>query len=318
MRGRRQRAIDRALCGIASPRDVDLVVGALRGDAALRRDYDRAVSAMRVLEHTQLASTQSATRVLASTEIDWVERMLEADGTLGATARAAAPKWWFIAASVGAAAAGVLLLTPRSPMPPEADDLVARGGPRAEGLALSALCDRDAGRSGVPALTEVAEGRCAVDATLGFAVRVDGRHRGGDHLVLFGIGAGGDVQYYLPTPDQPSVAIVTRDAWTPLQRAVRLAVNHAPGGLRVYAALVERPPTVDDVDAAAEFLRTAADDEQTPWIERLGSAHPWTAQCPDGRCSSAQLDLWLDPGSPVPESPTPESPTPGSPTPRSP
>lgn len=288
MKGRRQRAIDRALCGLASSRDVDLVMGTLRSNETLRRGYDRSVAAMRMLEGSELASI----------EIDWVERMLEADGTFGAAAPEPSTKWWWIAATVGTAAAGVLLLAPRPPEPLGNDALAVRGGARAEGLALSVLCDRQPDRGRAPALSEVSEGRCGLDQTIGFAVRVDGTHRGGDHLVLFGVGANGDVQYYLPTPDEPAVAIVTRDRWTPLQRAVRLGVNHVPGDLRVYAALLDRPPSITDVDAAAAILRTAGDDEQTSWIDRLGSAHAWTAQCPDGRCSSAQLDLWIEPRTP--------------------
>jgi hypothetical protein len=272
------------LCGLASAHDVDRVVGALRSDERLRRAYDRGVAALRLLENAEIAST----------EIDWVERMLEADGTLGAPAPEVSPKWWWVAAAVGAAAAGVLVLAPRTSAPVPDETFTPRGGPRAEGLALSALCDRDASGGRTPALVEVSDGRCAIDATLGFAVRVDARHRGGAHLVLFGVDGAGDVQYYLPTPDEASVAIVARDRWTPLQRAVRLDVNHGPGALRVYAALLDRPPTVADVDDAAAVLRAAPDDEQTAWIDRLGSSHPWTAQCPEQRCSSARLDLWID------------------------
>jgi hypothetical protein len=287
---RRARSVDRALTGVAAPAEVGGLIAALRDDAAARASYDRGARAMRALER----------RPVAQTEIDWVERRLEADGILDAAAAgdAAVRPWswaraWWIGASVLAAAAAVLALRPPAP-DRRGDDglLVPRGAgdPRAGWLGLSVLCD-PTGRGAAP-LTEVAGGTCPGDGTLAFAVRVDARHRGAEHLVVFGIDARGEVQYYVPTPDAGAPVVARRDVWTSLDRAVRLPVNHPAGRVRVFAALLPHPASIDDVDAAATAL--VGRDDETPWLDRLGPAHPLLADCGVAECIGAQLEFRVE------------------------
>lgn len=285
---RRARSVDRALTGVAAPAEVRGLLAALRDDATARAGYDRGARAMRALER----------RAVAQTEIDWVERRLEADGILDAVAADAAVRpwsWaraWWIGASVLAAAAAVLALRP--PAPDRGDDglLVPRGAgdPRAGWLGLSVLCD-PTGR-GVAPLTEVAGGSCPGDGTLAFAVRVDARHRGAEHLVVFGIDTRGEVQYYVPTPDGGASVVARRDVWTSLDRAVRLPVNHPAGRVRVFAALLPHPASIDDIDAAAAAL--VGRDDETPWLDRLGPAHPLLADCGVAECIGAQLEFRVE------------------------
>jgi hypothetical protein len=290
---RRARSIDRALTGVAAPAEVRGLVAALRDDAATRAGYDRGARAMRALER----------RAVAQVEIDWVERRLEADGILDAAAArdaaaAAGRSWswaraWWIGASVLAAAAAVLALRP--PAPDRGGDdglLVPRGAgdPRAGWLGLSVLCD-PTGRGAAP-LTEVAGGSCPGDGTLAFAVRVDARHRGAEHLVVFGIDARGEVQYYVPTPDARAPVVARRDVWTSLDRAVRLPVNHPAGRVWVFAALLPHPASIDDIDAAAAAL--VGRDDETPWLDRLGPAHPLLADCGVAECIGAQLEFRVE------------------------
>ncbi|MBL8945191.1 MAG: hypothetical protein JNK45_18640 [Myxococcales bacterium] len=294
MRAGRRRGLDRALTGTIEPGEVRGLIAALREDAAARASYDRGARAMRALER----------RSVAQTELDWVERRLEADGLLDAGAGDRAPgrawSWargWWIGASVLAAAAAVLALRP--PAPGDGGDglLAPRGAadPRAGWLALSVLCD-PTGRGDVP-LAEVAGGSCPGDGTLAFAVRVDARHRGAEHLVVFGIDARGDVQYYLPTPDVAAPVVARRDVWTSLDRAVRLPVNHPAGRVRVFAALLPHPASIDDVDAAAAVLATSSTrrDDETPWLDRLGPAHPLLADCGVAECLGAELEFRVEP-----------------------
>lgn len=286
----RHRAIDRALVGSARAADVVGLVAALRDDARLRVAYDRGVLAMRTLEGADVAEV----------ELDWVERRLEADGTLGGAAEPSRTRWWWIGSAALAAALAVVALRP--PVPPVIDDdpLQARGhdDPRAGWFALSVLCDD--GRGPPAALGEVGGGTCPHGGTLAFSVRIDGRYRGATNLVIFGIDGDDTVQYYLPTPDQAAGAMTQRDQWIPLDRAVRLSVHHRPGPVRVYAALLPRPATIEAVDAAAAALVAAgarAGDER-PWLERLGPTHPLLVDCAPPGCLGAELDLRIEADTP--------------------
>lgn len=284
----RNRRMDRALCGRAEAGDVRGLVAALRDDPKLRATYDRGAQVMRTLERASVAAV----------ELDWVERWLEADGTLtGAAPIAAQSRWWWIAGAVLAAGAAVVALRPVSPGITDLDDpLRAKGvnaGPQAGWLGLSVLCD---GGHGPTALVDIASATCPADASVGFALRVDARHHGGDHLALFGVDGDGGVQYYLPTPDQPSITLTGRDAWVSLDRAVRLAVNHPPGRVRVYAALLPHAPRIEAIEQAAATLARMPDvgDDERPWLDRLGPGHALFADCVFGRCLGAELEFRIE------------------------
>lgn len=284
--------LERALTGRAHANDVGKLVAGLRDDPGLRAAYDRGALAMRTLEGAAIAEV----------EIDWVERWLEADGTLGGAPQTTSPRWlrdhlWVWVAALAAGAA-VLALRPPTPPSDRDDELQPRGlsaHPQAGWLGVSVLCD--GGRGPQAPLEESAV--CPIDASIGFAVRVDARHHGGEHFVLFGVDERGDLQYYLPTPDTPAPTLLDRDRWIPLSRAVRLSVNHTPGRVRVFAGMLAHPPTLDALEDAARVLARDPGDDETPWIERLGAGHRLVADCAFGRCLGAEREFRVDAATPV-------------------
>jgi hypothetical protein len=282
--------LERALTGHAQARDVGKLVAGLRDDPRLRAAYDRGALAMRTLERAAVSEV----------EIDWVERWLEADGTLGSAAAPTPTRWLWIGVAALAAGAAVLALRPAAPGGEPDDPLQARGmhgHPQAGWLAVSVLCDD--GRGAETALVEASS--CSIDASIGFATRIDARHHGGEHFVLFGVDEGGELQYYLPTPDVAAPTLLARDRWIPLDRAVRLRVNHRPGRVRVFAGMLAHPPTLDALeDAAAALAREPASaGDEIPWIERLGPGHRLTADCAFGRCLGAELEFRVDAATPT-------------------
>ena len=285
--GRRGR-IERALTGRADAGDVGKLIADLRDDPRMRAEYDRGALAMRTLERAAVAEV----------EIDLIERWLEADGTLDGAPEVAAPtRWLWIGVAALAAGAAVLALRPPTPVGEPNDGLQPRGmhgHPQAGWLGVSVLCD---GGHGSHALDE--SSTCPIDASIGFAIRIDARHHGGEHFVLFGVDEHGELQYYLPTPDASAPTLVDRDRWIPLGRAVRLSVNHTPGRVRVFAGLLAHPPTLDALEQAAATLARDRGDDENPWIERLGPGHRLVADCAFGRCLGAELEFRVDAATPV-------------------
>ncbi|MFO0636371.1 MAG: hypothetical protein U0168_26370 [Nannocystaceae bacterium] len=249
----------------------------LSHDGPARARYDRAIAAMRLLERSDVAEV----------ELDVVERWLAADGVFAP--RPAARRWPVLLTGVLAAAAAVLWLRR---LPPDAshDGFQPRGAGQATALSLQLLCDH--GGAAAPRV-EAARGRCPRDGTLAFAVRLDPHHAGGRAIVLFGVDAAGEVQYYLPNPDDAAVPALEPGTWQPLSRAVRLDVNHVAGPLQVYAAALPAAPTLDAVDAAAAALRrrVGRDDDDRPWSARLPAQAELLAGCGGDRCAFAQADL---------------------------
>ncbi|MBX7084029.1 MAG: hypothetical protein K1X88_32775 [Nannocystaceae bacterium] len=249
----------------------------LAHDDAARARYDRAIAAMRLLERSDVAEV----------ELELVERWLAADGVFAP--QTATRRWPLLLTSVLAAAAAVLWL--RGAPPRHAgDEFTPRGPGDATPLSLQLLCDdgRDAGPR-----VEAAQGRCPRDGTLAFAVRLEPRHDGGRVVVLFGLDAAGEVQYYVPNPDDAAVPAIEPGRWQPLSRAVRLEVNHVAGPLRIYAAALPAAPTLDAIDAAATALRrrVGSDDDDRPWSARLPAQAELLAGCGADRCAFAQADL---------------------------
>lgn len=279
----RRPAVDRAALGELGDRQVQRLFAQLRDAPSVRREFDRNIAALRVLEHAEVAEV----------EIDLVERWLAADGVLVADAAPVARAWPLALAATFAAAAAVWLLRPVTPSQPD-DGFGVKGGASDGRLALQLLCDDH--RRATPSVDE-RRGHCPLSGTLAFAVRVDARHRGGEALVVFGVDDHGDVQYYVPTPDDAAEAVAPwrRDAWQPLARAVTLAVNHRSGGVRVYAALLPAVPSFAAIDeAAAALARNAAPIEDRPWSDRLPHDATLLRGCEAERCAFASSELVID------------------------
>jgi hypothetical protein len=297
-----RRLLERELISGIGVRRRRALIERLRGNAEQRRGWDRAIAAFRVLER----------REVSRFEIDQVERWLFEDlGEQGVVAPTR-PRWrwsWLLAsvATVASAASVLLWLDARSPGESEwttatgsSDELVARGDARfARPLALELVC-------GQPVRSAATRG-CSLDETLGFSVRLGAETltpelesalaRAPLSVSTFGLAEDGSVLYYLPTPDEPAGTRLTLGApWQPLPFSVRLAVNHAPGRVRVFALASDRPASVADVDrlAAALASQPIADLDDPPWHLRLGPA--LASLCPQpARCASAETLLSIDP-----------------------
>ncbi|MCA9648526.1 MAG: hypothetical protein H6712_03310 [Myxococcales bacterium] len=286
---RLDRWIERELISGLPPRKRARLHEQLRRDPQARARYDRAVSALRVLE---------GDGDLAPSELDLVGRWLadELDPE-GAEPRAeGARRWWPAMMTVLAAALVLLWAGPlqqaSAPWWEGRDDgWQARGAASTGRLALEALCVAE----GVDAPSRRARAReCTRRDLMGFAYRVETGIDG--QLTLFGVDADGDPMFYLPTPVDPSTPAVVAGRWRALKIAVRLSVNHATGPLRVYALVSPTAATADEVRGWAEQLagQPAAGSGDAPWIERV-STESLARACPTlARCQAAELAFTID------------------------
>ncbi|PRQ08315.1 hypothetical protein [Enhygromyxa salina] len=301
-----RRVIERELVDGLRPGRRRALVERLRGNARERRGWDRAIAALRVLEQ----------RPVSRAEIDQVERWLfddlAAEGVVEAAPIGRGRGWTWLGATVATLATAATLLwwvgaDERGPAISAGDagevgetgELASRGRhPIARPLGLEPVC-------GTPPRPASDRG-CELDELLGFSVRLgdealDPRAAASLvaaplHLSVFGIAEDGEVRYYLPNPDArelPALAVTNR--WAALPVSVRLAVNHGPGRVRVFALASELQPSTADIDrlaaALAEQPRASVDD--LPWHLRLEAAE-LAPLCRDlDRCASAETEFLL-------------------------
>jgi hypothetical protein len=297
-----RRLLERELVSGIGTRRRRALIERLRGNAEQRRGWDKAIAAFRVLER----------REVSRFEIDQVERWLFEDlGEQGVVAPTRPRRRWSWllagAATIASAAAVLLWLDARSPdqtsesTSDATDELVARGDARfARPLALELVC-------GQPVRSAATRG-CSLDETLGFSMRLGAETltpelesalaRAPLSVSTFGLAEDGRLLYYLPTPDEPTRVRLTLGApWQPLPFSVRLAVNHAPGRVRVFALASEHPASVTDIDrlAAALASQPIADLDDPPWHLRVPSS-ALASLCPQpSRCASAETLLSIAP-----------------------
>lgn len=285
---RLDRWIERELLGGLPPRKRARLHEQLRQDPAARARYDRAVCALRVLEGDD---------ELAPTELDVVGRWLADDWGEPASSEDAAGARRFWPAVVAALAAAMVLLWvgPARQLDDRwwegrADGWQARGAASTGALAMEALCVADQ-----PDLRgEPARARdCSRRDLMGFAYRAEQGIAG--RITLFGIDADGDPMYYAPTPVDPEVPAIEAGRWRALPLAVRLAVNHAAGRLRIYALVSPSPARADEVEdwAAQLASQPAAGPGDEPWIERV-DPEGLARVCPTlADCQAAELALTI-------------------------
>jgi hypothetical protein len=294
-----RRLLERELIAGIGARRRRALIERLRGNAAQRRGWDRAIAAFRVLER----------REVSRFEIDQVERWLFEDlGEQGVLAPVRPRFRWAWLGGVAAtllSAAALLMWIDADPAldgaSVEQDELVPRGGDRfARPLAIELMC-------GQPVRSAVTRG-CSIDETLGFSLRLgaDGLApetasalgRAPMHVSTFGLAEDGSLLYYLPTPDEPASATATLGApWRSLPFSVRLSINHAPGRVRVFALASERPADIADIEHLAAALRPQpiATIDDPPWHLRLPDA-ALASLCPQPlRCASAETVLTITP-----------------------
>lgn len=276
------KTIERALLGELDADARRALQVRLRGDIGLRRAWDTAIEAMRVLENDAAVSEAE----LALVE-GWV--LDDVPGQAPASARG----WPRISVLFALAAAllAIVLVAPR-PIATEQAPLRARGMSAPGHLTVQALCGPD--DAPAEALAGGAEPRCRADDVLGFAyfVQPDAHGR---RLTLFGVDADGDPMYYAPTPVDDAAIDVELGRWAAVDAGVKLSVNHAEGPLRIYAVLAPRAATVDEVRALAADLASlpAARVGDPPWPQRLGRP-TLDGLCPAaGDCDAVELRLWI-------------------------
>jgi hypothetical protein len=265
-----RRLIDAVILGELAAPQWERLRGHLRGCDPCRERYNRAVLAERMLHGGPAA--------LAAPSPPELERI---GASLFAAADARRPAWqraraWLasprhLGAVVAAAAAIALVpLVARapSPAPSPSSDFQARGGaPTLERAAgLRAFClegERVTAldpKSGVPA--------CDRSSNLKLTVS---NHGEWTRVFLVGIDDAHALKWYAPRPpESESVeAPAGPDAIdAPVGAAVRLAVNHAPGPVRIFALFSDKPVHAAEVEAAAAALERrgarAADAETLP------------------------------------------------------
>ncbi|HET6584288.1 MAG TPA: hypothetical protein VFG69_12585 [Nannocystaceae bacterium] len=282
MRARTRRELERGLLGRLAPAARRRLHDRLRSDADARAVYDRAAAALRAME---------GRREPADYEVDLVEQWLREDRVIADAVAPANPRWrglWILAAVLSAAAL-VLVLRPRGSITSTADDFGMKGPDRSAPFAIEVLC----ADPGDVAVRPASDG-CALAGTLSFAYRVEADWTGGATLVLFGVDAEGGALYYVPTPDT-TAPTVAAGRWYSLDRAVRLAVNHRPGRVRVFGLLTDAAPDLDEIDETAALLHALAPAVvgDPPWHERLGGGAIASACARTQTCASAELDLWI-------------------------
>jgi hypothetical protein len=288
--GQLRRAVERELNVGLAPWRRRALIERLRGNATERRGWDRVIAAIRVLEN------KSVSRF----EIDQVERWLFEDladeGVVVEPARRRRGWAWLGATLATIATAATLVWWIGKPQVPEQDELVARGQSHARPLALEPVC-------GEPPRPARDRG-CELDELLGFSVRLGTEALERDaalaltsarlHLSLFGVAEDGRVLYYLPTPVDPSLPeLAAASRWRPLPLSIRLAVNHEPGRVRVFALASEVAPTVTDIDrlASALHVQPRATVDDPPWHQRLDRAALGELCGELARCASAEAEF---------------------------
>jgi len=272
-----RRQVEQAALGELPQRHWPELASRLRSDAGLRRQYDQAVSALRVLEGDP---------AVAQFEIDWVGAWLVADIEGEAAEVASSAGWvatwrtWFSLGLAATAAVLVAVLGGITAPPPQDDYRGVKGSSQRRPLAIDVLCGSEdvVALVGGDALVSAEASGCAATDTLAFSYRVRGTQ--GGVLSLFGIDGEGDPMYYFPTPDDSTTIMVKPGEWRAVGVGVHLQTNHSPGVTRVFGLLSTEPPTTAQIDAIAAALTEAGPaTDAAPWTTRIDRSL-WTPLCP--------------------------------------
>ncbi|MBW2704572.1 MAG: caspase family protein [Deltaproteobacteria bacterium] len=126
--------------------------------------------------------------------------------------------------------------------------------------------------------------RCALNENLAFAVLPIGNAR---HVALFGIDEAGQILWYTPTPTQAASHLLQpSDRPMPIERTVRLDVNHRPGDYRVWALFSNEALRFDRVQKMAQTV--AEGGEFACWNKQA----VFVAACHGSRAMKS-LPLWV-------------------------
>ena len=255
-----RRLAERALTGPVSPRAHRRLARALDGSESDRKAYHQLARLMGQLEGRQEEDALTTAQR---------ERILAAVTPRSAEGRPAHAIGWPLRylAPVAALLLVTLLLLPR----PEGPELQSRGSARlaAEGhLGLEVTCFRDGKPVAPPDRTSRLDARCRLDDELQLTLT----HTAGfEQLLVLGLQEGARQEgarrtWYFPVPPDGRSGAVPRDvAQEPLGQAIRLAVNHRPGPLRLFAVFSHSTLQADQLLA---WLETIPDDQTVNGLTR--------------------------------------------------
>lgn len=274
------RFVDRYLVDELPTRHHEAMFEHLRACESCRTHYDRSVHALRLFEGQPDFGPAELDRVMA--------RLLGPAPSRPAPARAWLRQWQTWAGTLTTAAAVATLVLWIRPDGADPDTgFVAKGSDDDTAFGVQTMC-------GEP--LRAADDGCRLDETMTFAYWVDRDLATDRHVVLFGVDAAGDVLYYAPTPVDPPL-IASRGAWEPAEFAVRLAVNHQAGPVRIYGLLPPPNvvPSIEDIDrwAAALADQSSARPGDEPWFLRVASEHIHHTCPDDDACQSVELSILL-------------------------
>jgi hypothetical protein len=267
--------MDRLLLGDLPPRKMRKLSGHLAGCAACQQRYNRVVLACRLLEGGPRALT-----VPSEGELRRVgDEVLRRARLVPDTAPSRRGLWRWIAAGATAAVALAIAAPlalhhsrPASravggrsgPTQEFSTELQPRGGSgaAAPSVGLRAFCIRKV--DGLPQVTGLAPAlpgeagpltACRLDDVLKFAYT---NRSDLGFLFILGVDDKYRIKWYEPHPPQRASVAARRDAVDePLPRAVRLAVNHQGGQLRLFALFSAQPLSASAVERAVERARAA-------------------------------------------------------------
>ncbi len=258
---------------------------ALRGQQGVKAYYDRAMLAERMLsggpealfDPSPAQLTRLESSVLDRVEVEAKQRAV----TEKAKSRTGVFGWIAGLVAVGAAVLITLpmVLKESKPQPTfsarlEPAEFQARGAPAKHGklVGLRVFCiDKqstppvrelvaDAAQASTSAKVTSSVPSCSLRATLRFAYTNRSEL---SKLFLVGVDAASRPLWYAPVPPGHESIDVVKGVDKALPRAVRLAVNHKPGLMRVYAVFSKKALISKDVRAAITKLKKGSATSQT-------------------------------------------------------
>lgn len=282
-RARIRRMMRQACLGELPARRWDRLRAELLAHDGLRREYDAMAAAVRCLEDRAVAQGEQRLVETVLLGPDPAEPSTPTSRTIG----------WGIGVAAAAAFTLALVVLPNGAGLGNArsdDGFTARGVPLSPALGLMLVCG---GSDATPeALVDASPNGCGIEEvmTLAYRLPTDGELERG-YLSAFGLAQDGTLLHYAPTPTEPEPLSVSSTQFVASEVSVRLAVNHEPGDVHVFAIVGSRPVPIELIEVAAHELRRApGDPEVSDWT--LGLSFPTRSLlCSDRNCLTARFDL---------------------------
>ena len=220
--GRVRRLAERSLVGDLGRRGERKLARALLGSASDREAYHLLAELFRTLEGEPLLTHARKQRILTAASpgvltdegglLPWAGRWLVPAGAMALVLLAA-----------------VLVFPPAPQLEPRGSSALR---PANQGrLGLEAICIHAGRPVAPPPRSTGLDARCRLGDELQLVLTHTAGYR---HLLVVGLQEGGEERWYFPAPPHGRSALAPREVeHEPLGQAIRLAVNHRPGPLRL-------------------------------------------------------------------------------------